>query len=257
MEIHTPRAWHGWREFLKEYFIIVVGVLTALVAEQAVESLRWAERTRETKEHLRAELHLIAVDALTRQAFQPCEREILDTLERALVENGDDWRPPLTITYRGAGGVAVTQEGRWEVPAARAVIVVPEGRWETQAWRNAQADGTANHLSQEDGIAFGRMYELTARMKALSDQEALDVAELNSLVAPQRLDPASRAAYLRLVARVRRSLFFTRLRTGGILDRIGKLNVAKPRLEEYGGEVHIHQAVCSQFHEGRRDIVVD
>ena len=41
MDIHKPKPWHGWREFLKEYVIIVVGVLTALAAEQAVEWLHW------------------------------------------------------------------------------------------------------------------------------------------------------------------------------------------------------------------------
>ena len=30
MDIHKPKPWHGFREFLKEYAIIVVGVLTAL-----------------------------------------------------------------------------------------------------------------------------------------------------------------------------------------------------------------------------------
>jgi hypothetical protein len=30
MDIHKPKPWHGVREFLKEYVIIVVGVLTAL-----------------------------------------------------------------------------------------------------------------------------------------------------------------------------------------------------------------------------------
>ena len=34
MEIHKPKPWHGFREFLKEYLIIVVGVLTALAGEQ-------------------------------------------------------------------------------------------------------------------------------------------------------------------------------------------------------------------------------
>ena len=29
MDIHKPKPWHGMREFLKEYVIIVVGVLTA------------------------------------------------------------------------------------------------------------------------------------------------------------------------------------------------------------------------------------
>lgn len=36
MDIHKPKPWHGPREFLKEYLIIVVGVLTALAAEQTV-----------------------------------------------------------------------------------------------------------------------------------------------------------------------------------------------------------------------------
>lgn len=44
MDIHKPEPWHSFREFLKEYLIIVVGVLTALAAEQAVE---WAHRSEE------------------------------------------------------------------------------------------------------------------------------------------------------------------------------------------------------------------
>src|SRR6185312_7597539 len=39
MDIHKLKPWHGVREFLKEYLIIVVGVLTALGAEQAVVRL--------------------------------------------------------------------------------------------------------------------------------------------------------------------------------------------------------------------------
>ena len=30
MDIHKPKPWHGVREFLKEYLIIVVGAQTAL-----------------------------------------------------------------------------------------------------------------------------------------------------------------------------------------------------------------------------------
>jgi len=41
MDLHKPKPWHGLREFLKEYVIIVVGVLTALGGEQAVEWLHW------------------------------------------------------------------------------------------------------------------------------------------------------------------------------------------------------------------------
>ena len=41
MEIHRPKAVHSWRELLKEIGIIVIGVVIALGAEQAVESLHW------------------------------------------------------------------------------------------------------------------------------------------------------------------------------------------------------------------------
>jgi hypothetical protein len=37
MDIHKPKPWHGVREFLKEYLIVVGGLLTALAAEQGVE----------------------------------------------------------------------------------------------------------------------------------------------------------------------------------------------------------------------------
>jgi hypothetical protein len=53
MDIHKPKPWRGLREFLKEYVIIVVGVLTALGAEQAVE---WLHHTTEVSE-ARATLH--------------------------------------------------------------------------------------------------------------------------------------------------------------------------------------------------------
>ena len=35
MEIHKPHPVHSWRAFLKEYAIVVLGVATALAAEQA------------------------------------------------------------------------------------------------------------------------------------------------------------------------------------------------------------------------------
>src|ERR1700754_541098 len=72
LEIHKPKPWHGWREFLKEYLIIVVGVLTALAAEQAAESWHWRERAHEARERLRAEVaHQYLVD-LEYLAIEPC-----------------------------------------------------------------------------------------------------------------------------------------------------------------------------------------
>jgi hypothetical protein len=56
MDIHKPKPWHGVREFLKEYVIIVVGVLTALGAEQAVEWRRVHGEVGEARAALHTEM---------------------------------------------------------------------------------------------------------------------------------------------------------------------------------------------------------
>jgi len=56
MDLHKPKPWHGLREFLKEYLIIVVGVLTALGGEQVVEWLHQRTELREARAALREEV---------------------------------------------------------------------------------------------------------------------------------------------------------------------------------------------------------
>ena len=46
MEVHKPKLIKNWRELLKEWGIIVLGVLTALLAEQAVQSIEWQHKVR-------------------------------------------------------------------------------------------------------------------------------------------------------------------------------------------------------------------
>ena len=47
MHFHLPKPLHGWREFTGEVGIIVLGVLIALGAEQAVEMLHWRSKVAE------------------------------------------------------------------------------------------------------------------------------------------------------------------------------------------------------------------
>jgi len=39
MHVHLPKPLHGWREFAGEVGIIVLGVLIALGAEQAIQAI--------------------------------------------------------------------------------------------------------------------------------------------------------------------------------------------------------------------------
>src|SRR5205823_393806 len=59
MEVHTPKtAPHSWRAFVREYLIIVIGVLTALTAEQSVGWLHRYQTRRQLEEDLREEMRM-------------------------------------------------------------------------------------------------------------------------------------------------------------------------------------------------------
>ncbi|MBV9550395.1 MAG: hypothetical protein JO256_12060 [Alphaproteobacteria bacterium] len=66
MEIHKPKPFHNWREFLKEYAIIVLGVLTALAADQAVDAFHHraqvADMTQKLQEESRSNLQVLDYD---------------------------------------------------------------------------------------------------------------------------------------------------------------------------------------------------
>ncbi|HEX4098813.1 MAG TPA: hypothetical protein VHX64_18945, partial [Caulobacteraceae bacterium] len=82
MEIHKPKPWRGLREFLKEYGIIVLGVLTALALEQVVDALRWAHDIGEARQALGREI-AYNIKALKLIATQDdCMTGRLDQLER-------------------------------------------------------------------------------------------------------------------------------------------------------------------------------
>jgi hypothetical protein len=82
MDIHKPKLWHGWREFLKEYGIIVLGVVTALAFEQAAEVLRWAHETGDAREVLGREIayDVKALDLIGMQ--DKCISQHLDALQK-------------------------------------------------------------------------------------------------------------------------------------------------------------------------------
>ena len=110
MHFHLPKPLHGWREFLGEVGIIVVGVLIALGAEQIVQDLHSRADERAFQETIDHEigLNLFMYDMRSRQFACDEKRagELKAWLERA--RSGEMvpalWPSgPIVITpYRGA-----------------------------------------------------------------------------------------------------------------------------------------------------------
>jgi hypothetical protein len=99
MHFHLPKPLHGWREFLGEVGIIVIGVLLALTAEQVVEWVHWRNEVADARRALDREVayNLGAVEK--RQEESPCIdrrlREIRSVLTGSTSGLGSGSRPPL------------------------------------------------------------------------------------------------------------------------------------------------------------------
>src|SRR5689334_2469230 len=105
MDIHKPKPWHSFREFLKEYLIIVVGVLTALAAEAGVEALHWRHQVELAHQSLAFDLKRVMAWSSAEDEAAPCVGARLDEIERALDKAQASGRMPELgrVPFRGRG----------------------------------------------------------------------------------------------------------------------------------------------------------
>jgi hypothetical protein len=208
MDIHKPKAWDGWRGFLKEYAIIVVGVLTALGAEQAVEWAHWQAKARAADERMGRELNLAYADAKERVAVGPCmERRIAD-IEARLMAGDGAWIPP----PQPAGA-------RYPMP----ILLYVQRAWDDQVWRSVVADGTAAHLAADRQAELGRVYAQIAITSQYVRQEYVNANALEALHLPLQIDAAARLTLLQELERERGDTRAIAVVSGQLVDRLPKL----------------------------------
>lgn len=156
MEIHHKiKPPKSWREFLKEYGIIVLGVLTALGAEQAVEAIHHRNEVREARQALREELgwnftaFKLSIDQMD------CVSARLDELDR--------WRQawasgrPLKLLH----------------PISFPSSVV----FRSSVWRLSAADG-ASRMPFDERVDYAGLYDAfdtTTQQRAIEEQAWADL----------------------------------------------------------------------------------
>src|SRR5437879_4430558 len=118
MHLHLPKPLHGWRAFVGEVGIIVVGVLIALGAEQAAEDIHARQSGRQASHAFQAELAAQEVDAMERLAVQPCLTGQISALATKLSSfRGGVWKGmPMIVNQRNDRSV----QQRSVLPAYRA-----------------------------------------------------------------------------------------------------------------------------------------
>ena len=203
MDIHKPKPWHGVREFLKEYVIIVVGVLTALAAEQGVEWLHWRHQAEVTEARLEAEMRTNLLNAYGQLINQRCYNDRLAALAEPLRGRG---------LWRGAA-IRRTPAAAAEIlpPYIRAGILtsaVPPvymslgGVWPDGSWTAALASGVTLHMDQARTDRYARLYRTFATMRDVQTAEAETAAKLSQLAFDCDLSDADRTHFLEAVGQL-------------------------------------------------------
>jgi hypothetical protein len=159
MDVHKPKLLHNWRELLKEWGIIVLGVLTALLAEQAVQSFDWRQKVEAALADMDNELSIgDGPQAYVRLAIDTCVTSRLDAIREA-VERGDRTQSRRLI------------DGLW----------LPRRTYDYLAREAATASDVASHMPADRMLQYRIAYEVVPNMNRLAEKELSDFGHLSAL----------------------------------------------------------------------------
>jgi hypothetical protein len=151
MKVRVPRALFGWRKFLSDVWIVILGVFIALAAEQWIQDRQWRKQVNQFREALRREIASNMGTYEFRRAQDQCIDSRIGELERWLNSHLDG-RP---IALTGAIGI----------PASLSLG--------TSVWQSRTSD-LESHMPLDERLAYAKLYDEAANNEAhrLAERDA-------------------------------------------------------------------------------------
>lgn len=214
-----------WPDFGREYVIVVLGVLTALLAQQAVESLQWRGKVSAAIADMNNELSGgDGVQGYVRMAIHDCVDQHLNIV-RLAVESGD----------RAKARAAI--EGVW----------VPNNTYDVLARESATASDVASHMPEDRMLNYRIAYDVVPQLDRLADRELVDLAALRALPATGgSLEASEKLAILNAVEALRMDNETMNRDADFMLMRIGviPLGLDRRRLSRQLADARSHYSGC-------------
>lgn len=201
-----PSPIHGWRTFLGEVGIIVLGVLIALGAQQLVEKLSVRQRADESSATLRTEIIDHAIYATEIEAVAPCIRAQAEATEERLKAVNSSPVPRFS------------EDGF----KAYYVVRIPDRVWPSSGWDAVRSEDA---LRQVDPAFAQEMYKYYAQLTWMlaDNRSAVDfAATLNSLSVVMPRDEGERMRYIDAAEKLIDTTAKMALVAGQLRDRMAK-----------------------------------
>jgi hypothetical protein len=181
MHFRLPKPLHGWRSFVGEVGIIVLGVLIALGAEQLVEAAHQRQEATQADEIIRGELAYNLGRLQSRTQIKSCIDARISQIEQLLDQAATQpaLKPPIWI---GRPQYWTLQNSRWEAEsqAGHAALIDRQKLGEYGLLYALMRDTENEMMSEQTDWARLRMLERLRRL----DQPTL--ADLNIAVQDAR-----------------------------------------------------------------------
>ncbi|MGD0193105.1 MAG: hypothetical protein ABSD74_20400 [Rhizomicrobium sp.] len=230
MHIHLPKPLHGWRAFVGEISVIVLGVLIALALEQLVETFHENRIADEARDAVKAEVRENLWWLKQREDREPCIRRRLTELDDLLARarRGD---PIPLVQHVGLVGLFKITTLRWQA--------------------NAQA-GRTSLFSGDEQRMLGNMYFTTDQFWQAQAQEEITWSKMRFIQGLRQFTPPDVHDFSILLAEARYEnwvVLLTLYRAHQWAERL-HLNAANPSLFEIAlkpSEVQICQPLTASL----------
>ena len=139
----------GWKAFWSEIVIVILGVLIALAANEAVQNWSWQNKVRDGEIRLKQDTEFTFYSLTEQMAVAPCVDAQLAGLTRILMDSNIKLNtvPIFSETNR------------------RYVVRMPERPFAFPVWQSMVADGTASHFTDKRQSVFGNLSDRLTLMQ--------------------------------------------------------------------------------------------
>ena len=203
---------HGWRAFIGEVAIIVIGVGIALIAQQVVEDWNWREEVRQARQGLVGETADNFDYAAERLVVQPCLDAQADRLVARVAMSGDRLQPtpPIDSVF---GPVALRQ---------------PSRPYRDDVWASMTSNGAASHLPDDEYSILSYAYTQLRDLRHDRDKSDDAIDQLNLFLQPIALEAQLRASLIERSLALKSNNHRMTLVAVQVMDQLWLLGLAPP-----------------------------
>lgn len=202
----------GWNAFWSEILIVVLGVVIALAANEAVGEWAWHSKVQDAEARLQGDTAWAFLWSAEKSVSQPCVDAQLGAAGRNVLDSRDVLQPMPIVATLGL----------------QFVVRMPNRPFRFPVWDALLADGTASHFTTQRQALYGRISDGMMQSRASESDARRLGGNLLLLRDPIALDPVVRADLLTNINNLRSLAALERFNARQRMRMIADAGLAPP-----------------------------